>query len=1286
MLIKFESKSNRVKGLAFHPKRPWILASLHNGVIQLWDYRMEVLIDKFEEHDGPVRGIHFHSSQPLFVSGGDDYKIKVWNYQQKRCLFNLLGHLDYIRTVQFHAEYPWILSASDDQTIRIWNWQSRQCLSVLTGHNHYVMCAQFHPKEDLVLSASLDQTVRVWDVSGLRKKTVSIAADFLPTQPSNAAGGGGQSNADIFGTSDVIVKHTLEGHSRGVNWASFHRSVSLIVSGADDREVKLWRMNDSKAWEVDTMRGHINNVSCVMFHPKKELIISNSEDKTIRVWDISKQNNPITFRRDTDRYWILDAHPALNLLAAGHDSGLVVFKLNRERPPYDAADARHCYYFKDYYVYEMQWKTGKERPILSTRRRGVTNGTTYRGLHYNSFNRTQHCLVLTSDSDGSYELYVLAKAKEGDRNALVADEMTSALRGSAKCAVFVSRNRLAVLDKQRQLFLKTLKNETKRKISVPNASINYIFPGGIGRLLLRTSEAVLLYDIQSLKVLAELPTQSRHPIKYVCWSGDGKYLAMYSKANIYITDGKLEELSSLNENSRIKSGSWDPVGVFVYTTSTHLKYVLPNGESGIIRTLDSPVYITSVTTGAAAAQQSAGTPSSSAPPSASASSPSSVSSVVTYLDREGKAGKLHVEATEYLFKVALMRRRNREVLRIMQSKKLVGESIIAYLHKKGYPEVALHFVEDLNIKFNLALECGNIGVALECAQKLDLDQYWHKLGVEALRQGNHQVVEAAYQKTKNFERLSFLYLITGNIDKLSKMLHIATLRQDPMGRFHNALYLGNVGERVNVLREAGHLQLAYLTAMAHGMEEVALALQEELGEKVPDLPDLSSAKLLIPPTPILRENNWPLLEVKKGFFERLDEEPLEDKPAEGEGDRQYVDSGDEEEGAEDDKDVLGWGDAKPDDLGLSDAKKKATATAREEEDVGAGWGGDLDLELPEGVEPVVEEKEDANTASSSAYFVMPLPGKSPLTRWSSTASLAPDLIASGAFDLAMHMLNRQLGIVNFAPLKEHFLTLANATVAYLPSLPSLPSVPIHLHRSYTSERDSKETDAPALPYPLASLAEQLKAANKAITGGKFQLALKEFTAILHTAPFVVVERRAQSAELLEFVSICREYILAIRIELKRKETADPVQQAVLASYFIATKIQPIHLVLGLRSAIRLTFAVKAFAFCATLCRRLLEICQTSNNPSLDQLADPKKIRSFLATCEKTNTDAVTIPWPDDGAFSVCAQTFEAVQRGQGVKCPFCAAVYKADLAGHLCQVCLVAKIGADATGLRCYPD
>ena len=69
-------------------------------------------------------------------------------------------------------------------------------------------------------------------------------------------------------------------------------------------------------------------------------------------------------------------------------------------------------------------------------------------------------------------------------------------------------------------------------------------------------------------------------------------------------------------------------------------------------------------------------------------------------------------------------------------------------------------------------------------------------GVEALRQGNHHIVEFSYQKTKSFERLSFLYLITGNLDKLRKMLKISEMRNDVMGKFHNALYLGDIKEQV----------------------------------------------------------------------------------------------------------------------------------------------------------------------------------------------------------------------------------------------------------------------------------------------------------------------------------------------------------------------------------------------------------------------------------------------------------------------------------------------------------
>lgn len=54
MLIKFEIKSVWVKGFSFYFKRFWILISLYNGVIQLWDYWMCIFIDKFDEYDGLV--------------------------------------------------------------------------------------------------------------------------------------------------------------------------------------------------------------------------------------------------------------------------------------------------------------------------------------------------------------------------------------------------------------------------------------------------------------------------------------------------------------------------------------------------------------------------------------------------------------------------------------------------------------------------------------------------------------------------------------------------------------------------------------------------------------------------------------------------------------------------------------------------------------------------------------------------------------------------------------------------------------------------------------------------------------------------------------------------------------------------------------------------------------------------------------------------------------------------------------------------------------------------------
>ncbi|KAL8129464.1 hypothetical protein V2J09_018619 [Rumex salicifolius] len=1217
MLTKFETKSNRVKGLSFHPKRPWILASLHSGVIQLWDFRMGTLIDRFDEHEGPVRGVHFHNSQPLFVSGGDDYKIKVWNYKLHRCLFTLLGHLDYIRTVQFHHENPWIVSASDDQTIRIWNWQSRTCISVLTGHNHYVMCALFHPKDDLVVSASLDQTIRVWDIGALKKKTASPADDILRLS---------QMNSDLFGGIDVVVKYVLEGHDRGVNWAAFHPTLPLIVSGADDRQVKLWRMNDTKAWEVDAFRGHMNNVSCVMFHAKQDIMISNSEDKSIRIWDVTKRTGIQTFRREHDRFWILAAHPEMNLFAAGHDSGMLVFKLERERPAFSVSGDT-LFYTKDRFLRFFEFSTQKDTQVIPIRRPGST--TLNQGPRALSYSPTENAVLICSDFEGgSYELYVVSKDSFGR-----GDTPQEAKKGAGGSAVFIARNRFAVLDKtSNQVLVRNLKNEVVKKTALP-VGADAIFYAGTGSLLCKADDKVFIFDLQQRTVLGELQAPS---VKYIVWSKDMEKVALLSKHVIVIANKNLVHQCTIHETIRVKSGAWDENGVFIYATLNHIKYCLPNGDCGIIRTLDVPIYITKVS-----------------------------GNTIFCLNRDGKNKAIVVDATEYIFKLSLLQKRYDHVMSMIRSSSLVGQAMIAYLQQKGFPEVALHFVKDERTRFNLALESGNIQIAVASAKEIDEKDHWYRLGLEALRQGNAGIVEYAYQRTKNLERLSFLYLITGNMDKLSKMLKIAEVKNDIMGQFHNALYLGDVRERVKILENAGHLPLAYVTASAHGLDDVAERIAAELGY-VPSLPEGKVSSLLMPPAPILRGGDWPLLRVMRGIFEG------------GLGNMGNATTGvEEEDGAEggdwgEELDMVDARDYVQDGDVASDLVHNEVTEDNEEE---GGWGlEDLDL-------PPEETTPKSSLAGRSSVFVAPTPGMPVSQIWIQRSSLAAEHAAAGNFDTAMRLLNRQLGIKNFAPFRAMFLDLNSGSHSYIKALSSTPVISIGVERGWSESASPNVRGPPALVYNFSQLEDKLKAGYKSTTAGKFNDALRHFLSILHTIPLIVVESRREVDDVRELIVIVREYVLGLKMELKRREIKDnPVRQQELAAYFTHCNLQTPHLRLALLNAMTVCYKAKNLSTAANFARRLLD-----TNPTIENQA--KTARQVLQNAERNLVDATELNYDFRNPFVVCGSTYVPIYQGQKhVSCPYCSSRFLPDQEGELCNVCELSAIGADASGLLCSPS
>ena len=998
------------------------------------------------------------------------------------------------------------------------------CLPVctMTGHNHYTMCAQFHPKEDLIVSASLDQSVRVWDISGLRKKHSAPTSMSFEDQVARA----NSNQADMFGNTDAVVKFVLEGHDRGVNWVAFHPTLPLIVSAGDDRLIKLWRMSETKAWEVDTCRGHFQNASACLFHPHQDLILSVGEDKTVRVWDLNKRTSVQSFKRENDRFWVIAAHPEVNLFAAGHDNGVMVFKLERERPASAVYQNQLFYVTKDKHVRSYDFSNHVESPSLLSLRKFGNTWVPPRTLSYNPAERA---ILVTSPTDnGIYELVGLPKDATG------VSDPTDIKRGQGNAAVFVARNRFAVFTQSTQLVeIKDLSNSTTKSFKAPDGT-NDIYFGGTGCLLLISPTAVVLYDIQQKKQLADITVAG---VKYVSWSNDGLHAALLSKHNVTIVTKSLELVSTLHETIRIKSATWDNTGVLLYSTLNHIKYTLLNGDNGIVRTLDQTVYLVRVK-----------------------------ARNVYCLDRAAKPKILTIDPTEYRFKLALVKRNYDEMLQIIKTSSLVGQSIISYLQKKGYPEIALQFVQDPQTRFELAIECGNLEVATQMANQLDRPKIWTRLGVEALSHGNHQTVEMTYQKLRNFDKLSFLYLCAGNEEKLTRMAKIAEHRGDSTSRFQNALYLGSVENRIQMFRELDLYPLAYLTARSHGLTEECESILEATGlsEDQISLPTLGSpatTPAIIVPT---YKENWPMKPASHSSFEKAL-------------------AGEVGDAAEDSTTDLLDEDVPP----VDDPSVKA-GLGDEEEDAGEGWdmGDDIALD-PAGADSdfvKVENPDDAVAGGS---------GSSEADIWSRNSPLAADHVAAGSLESAMQLLNRQVGAVNFAPLKPRFMEIYTASKTFLSASTGLPPLVNYVRRTV------EETDArrvlPMIPRDLETIAaNDLQEGYTAMRMNRLADGVTIFKVILHSLLVNIVGSQSQVEEARSIISKAVEYTLAMSVELARREMASASdaeqtlkRQLELNAYFTIPKLEVAHRQLALTAAMKQAFSKKQFSSSLSFANRII---------------------------------------------------------------------------------------------------
>jgi len=707
---RLTARSDRVKCVDLHPNEPWMLASLYNGNVHLWNYENQTLVKTFEVCDIPVRACKFIPRKNWMVTGSDDMSIRVFNYNTLERVHIFEAHSDYVRSIAVHPTQPFVLTSSDDMTIKLWNWDRNwSCQQVFEGHTHYVMQIVINPKDNNTFaSASLDRTVKVWQLG-------SATPNF-----------------------------TLEGHEKGVNCVDYYHGGDkpYIISGADDRLVKLWDYQNKTC--VQSLEGHAQNISSVTFHPELPIILTGSEDGTVRIWHANTYRLENTLNYGLERVWTINCLKGSNNVALGYDEGSILVKLGREEPAMSMDSSGKLVWAKHSEIQQANIKTivdqseikDGERLTLSVKDMGSCE------IFPQTISHNPNGRFVVVCGDGEYIIYTAMALRNkafgsGQEFAWAADSSQYAVRENSST-------------------VKVFKNFKERKSIKPDFGAEAIHGGHL--LGVKSPSGLAFYDWDSLELIRRIEIQP----KMVLWSENGELVAIATEESYFIlsydqnafasAESKGEEVTEDGVESAfdvlgevqesVRTGTW--VGdCFIYTNALNRLNYYVGGEIVTISHLDRTMYILGYIPG---------------------------DNRLYVSDKE-----LHVISFQLLLSVleyqtAVMRRDFETADKVLPTIPKEQRTRVAhFLEKQGFKQQALAVSNDLDHKFELAIQIGNLKVAYQLAVEIDSDQKWSQLADLATESGNLEMAQECLHKAQNFGGLLLLATTMGNGEMIDKL-------------------------------------------------------------------------------------------------------------------------------------------------------------------------------------------------------------------------------------------------------------------------------------------------------------------------------------------------------------------------------------------------------------------------------------------------------------------------------------------------------------------------------------
>lgn len=285
--------STSVCDVAFPSLSSQLFATCSGHEIRIWHATTSRELLRINVPGMTCNCLLFTSDGQSLVSGWEDGKIRVFLPESGKPFYTINNaHHVGVTALALTEDSNRIISGGGEGQVRVWDLTyqplAQKFAASMKEHTTKITCIKLTRDNRECVSASADGTCIIWDLVTFKRKQMVLCQTMFrcvcyhPQLPQIVTAGTDR-KVSYWETIDGAQIRELEASKSGsINGVDLTGSGKVMVTGGDDRLVKVWNYADGNVTHVGI--GHSGNILAVRICPNLQYIVTVSQDGAVLIW------------------------------------------------------------------------------------------------------------------------------------------------------------------------------------------------------------------------------------------------------------------------------------------------------------------------------------------------------------------------------------------------------------------------------------------------------------------------------------------------------------------------------------------------------------------------------------------------------------------------------------------------------------------------------------------------------------------------------------------------------------------------------------------------------------------------------------------------------------------------------------------------------------------------------------------------------------------------------------------------------------------------------------------